>query len=308
LYVVLDEKRTGLSGVPLLGLRLLATAVAAVASYRFIEMPVRDRRFGTVAPRIVGAGAAVAVVMTLLVAPSEPSLDAVAARQSGLPIAEEGDLKVMVVGDSTALAFGLRGRSGLPADIAVSVQASMGCSVSGPFLISNLQPAECREQFNRWTDAVNRFDPDVVLVMFGTWEMRDMQADEGLLKVGTDAFNNAKLKALDQALGVLSAKGAKVLLVNSPCHPDPDDGRYPADAGIAQWRVDNYNSLLEQTVKSHASTAQVVDLDGFLCPTGKFTGELNGQEFSVDGVHLNDYGAASTWEWLVPTLEAMRGQ
>ena len=44
IYVILDEARTDLSGPALLGLRLVATGIAATLSYVLIERPIRRRR------------------------------------------------------------------------------------------------------------------------------------------------------------------------------------------------------------------------------------------------------------------------
>jgi hypothetical protein len=69
-FLLLDETRTGLSGVMLFGLRLVATAMLTIASYRLLEQPIRRGRVGArngVMIRALGLAAAVIVGASLMV-------------------------------------------------------------------------------------------------------------------------------------------------------------------------------------------------------------------------------------------------
>ena len=45
--VVLDARRTGLDRWPLLAVRIAVTTACALASYHFVEQPIRQRRWST---------------------------------------------------------------------------------------------------------------------------------------------------------------------------------------------------------------------------------------------------------------------
>ena len=68
LYLVINSGSTGLDGVPLLALRLTATAAAAVASYHLVEMPVREQAAGGRLPALRLAGAMPITLVVVLVA------------------------------------------------------------------------------------------------------------------------------------------------------------------------------------------------------------------------------------------------
>ncbi len=62
-FLLLDEARTGLSGVTLFGLRIAATAVLTIASYRLLEQPIRRGRVGARNGVMIPALGLVAVVI-----------------------------------------------------------------------------------------------------------------------------------------------------------------------------------------------------------------------------------------------------
>ncbi len=81
-FVILDEPRTGLDGLPLVALRLAVTMALAVASYYLLEHPVRIRRVLPSARRLTTAlGAGVLVVGALAVTSDVP----VAASPAAIP-------------------------------------------------------------------------------------------------------------------------------------------------------------------------------------------------------------------------------
>ncbi len=74
-FVIVDADRTGLDGPPLTILRLLITAVIAIASYFLLERPIRMRRGATF--RVTASAAAVAslavIAIAIVVVPAGPS-------------------------------------------------------------------------------------------------------------------------------------------------------------------------------------------------------------------------------------------
>jgi hypothetical protein len=123
LFLLLDQRHTGLAGVPLAALRLTATAALAGASYRWLEQPIRQQRWRmprlalTGAPVIPASLVAVAVLVAgeapaRAIAPvaSQPVMVAAAQPMAAVPTTATGPAegpsrvpplrKVLFVGDS----------------------------------------------------------------------------------------------------------------------------------------------------------------------------------------------------------------
>lgn len=67
IFVVMNEERMGIDGVPLLALRLVTTLVVAQLSYLLYEQPIRRSSGLAVRPTMVGAAAATAAVVGLAI-------------------------------------------------------------------------------------------------------------------------------------------------------------------------------------------------------------------------------------------------
>lgn len=72
-FVYLSQARTGVSGLPLDGLRVLVTFLLATVSFYAIERPIRLRRVTFVRPPVLLAGATVATTLVVLAA-TTPSI------------------------------------------------------------------------------------------------------------------------------------------------------------------------------------------------------------------------------------------
>ena len=56
----------------------------------------------------------------------------------------------------------------------------------------------------------------------------------------------------------------------------------------------------------HPQKVVVADLHKFLRPGGTFTGQLNGVQYTNDGVHVNKAGAPLVWTWLENQLKKVK--
>jgi peptidoglycan/LPS O-acetylase OafA/YrhL len=340
LFVLLNTDRTGLGGIALLALRGAATLAVATISYYVVERPIRFGSLRRREWRILAFGSALLclVVIGSGLAFVKPSSADVALRRAGtaqdalFPTVYPGDVKMLIVGDSTAfslsfycpsavVSYNLRdrrcspdlSRRPAPERFAVLSDAPLGCSISSGDIPADAQARSrgaarlCVTEFARWNSDLVRFNPDVTMMLFGAWEIYNIVVDGKTLAVGTPAFNQEKLKQLDHAFRILTANGAPLIVLTSPClklvHPiSPADSPEIAET----WRIDNYNSVLRQFAASHPKRVILLDLHGLTCPTGSFTGKINGIPYTDDGIHFTQTGGPLVWNWLNQTLSQIK--
>ena len=315
-YVYLTPARTGLDDAELLVVRLGVTFALALTSYRLVEQPIRHRTMSR--PRKIaftsclGVAAAVALVAVALSPGRSVStvsdLERAAGRASApTPITRPDQVvvpKVLIAGDSVALTLGYwldpkRDTRG----VQLRTEATLGCGLTGGTVHSegNDLPTrdECAGWPLRWRKTVDEYHPSVAVVLVGAWDVVDHRIDGDLLTVGTDAWVVYMTHQLDVATEVLSARGARVVLMTSPCFAQPDSGLAGFPERSEAARVHVLNDVLRRYAKSHRARVSLVDLHGFLCPKGEYTPTVAGVNArDPDGTHLSPEGARVVWRWL----------
>lgn len=316
LYLTLTPGRTHLEGLSLLALRMAATFGAATLSYRLIERPIRQgglRQWKRAAPALTTASAGVVAAVVMVAGLAERPTPALAhiPTQVSLPAAADrsaDEAGLLLVGDSVAWSLG----SHLEPDwvspkVVTATRAQPGCSLAGGRPVVSGRLLGFDPPCERWTvqlrDAVETFEPDVVMVMFGALEVFDRRVGGRLLEVGTDAYERHLSEELDKVLHVLTSEGSPVALVTVPCFEQPrlDLGEVVSEHDDQQ-RLASVNTVLGQVASRHLGTVSVIDVGQLLCPGGEPREELNGAKLRDDGVHFNRSGAELTWRWLAPEL------
>ena len=130
--------------------------------------------------------------------------------------------RVLITGDSVALTLGywLDPRRDTPG-VQVRTEATLGCGLTGGTVHSEGDDVptsdECAGWPLRWRKTVDEYQPSVAVVLVGAWEMLDHRIDGDILPVGSDAWVVYMTHQLDTATEVLSAHGARVVLMTSSC-------------------------------------------------------------------------------------------
>jgi peptidoglycan/LPS O-acetylase OafA/YrhL/lysophospholipase L1-like esterase len=215
IFLLLDEERTGLSVLPLFVVRMAVTGVIAVASYFLLEQPIRRGTMIRTGRQLLTAGVAGAVVVAsvgFLVTLDPPR------SQIAFGDAEIGDITESVVTQpppdtatstsppatgvvaDTVFTLGDSGMLSLtPALTAAFLStgttkviegAGPGFGLSGEF-----------DWRGDWAATVADDDPDLVIIMLGGWDLKFIERN------GVDAY----AELVDEAVGILSAGGAKIL-------------------------------------------------------------------------------------------------
>jgi peptidoglycan/LPS O-acetylase OafA/YrhL len=328
-YLVLTPDRTGWDGYGLFAVRVLATLTIAVVSYHLVEMPIRRGAFRQwkVSWTLAPAGAAcLAVGLVLVTRGGAPALSLATSPSSVMPVdglMSQSDvagvavsrlLRVMLVGDSVALSMGWGlEREGPAAGLSVWNKGGLGCGflpgdeeldAHGEW--SAAKTEICREWRDVWSSDVDEFRPDVVIVLFGPWDTLNLRVGGRLLKVGTPEWHDYALEELGHTVDVLSARGAEIMLLTSPCLNPPDLGLdAAADIRVNPQAVGELNDLYREGALQRPDQVVLVDLASYVCPGGE------DDDFAIDGVLLREDGAHFTPEgadivarWLIPQIIA----
>jgi peptidoglycan/LPS O-acetylase OafA/YrhL/lysophospholipase L1-like esterase len=313
LYLVVTPERTGLSGVPLLVVRLASVVVLAAATHFFVAEPIRRgarlrapnlARLATLGLVIAIAGGVFAATIS-----ARPMLAGdfgqVADRRAAPPshparTASAGAIKVLVVGDSQAvtLAQGFDadpGHTGLSAQPGLVVwdRAILGCSIS----TYHSYLSQGRELPNicggpglwqrQWSNDVATFNPDVVVVQAGAWDVYDVVAPDGShLAPGDPRWQKTYTRNVTDLFATLGQRGASILAISPPCYGGvlfSAGGNVPPER-LDATRVGAVHAAWARA--AHAQGFELYDLGRTLCPAGRSDDAIR-----ADGAHYSNDGA-----------------
>ncbi|MFI5053280.1 MAG: acyltransferase family protein, partial [Acidimicrobiia bacterium] len=334
-YLTLTHARTGLDGVALLLVRLAVSVGFAAVSYYAIEKPIRQRTFRLPRPAVLVplAVASIVVAIVTTTAGSQESTAAsitqalragahapqakppdphkAGARAATTPAAP-APKKVLLVGDSVLASLGLGFDTvGPGANLLVWNRGRLGCGLltEGDLLEGGeVKPIDPGCDWHQvWQSNVDEFQPDVVVMLVGAWDVPDHLVNGQWLRVGTVEYDQYFLSELDRATALLGSRGAKVVVLTSPFFSRPElvgqTGREWPE--YDPWRVDRINALYRDFAVAHPGRFTIVDLNRFVSAHGKYAADLNGVQIRDDGVHFSHDGAVMVDQWLAPQLTAI---
>jgi peptidoglycan/LPS O-acetylase OafA/YrhL len=280
-------------------LRLAVTLVVAIASYRFIEHPIRtgalDRRTKWFTGALLPVSAAMLLVMLVVGTshPSRPTLPPAEATPTPGSLPTQDDLeagidpstrpipgeegptsatRVLVVGDSVAysMATGFTPEIQRDAGVLVWNQTVLFCELpSGPRLENGvvIEPSDtCDDWATTWRGDVEEFDPDVAVLQVGAWEVFNRKIDGEWLTFGTGPYDRYFLGLLDDAIDSLSSQGATVVLLSTPHFERADTLSAREWTQNETWRTEHINELFARAAAANPD-AVVLPFGDWLCPT-----------------------------------------
>jgi peptidoglycan/LPS O-acetylase OafA/YrhL len=340
LFQFLNAGHTGLTGSTLLLVRLGVLLAVALVSYVLVEQPIRTGRsvpgrWLRRRPALISAGVgvlamAVTAALVLVTTTPKPAPSVAAALASAPraaaqpttpgqspvvpPMQRPGRLpgaqpRVDIFGDSVAWTIGTY----LPAHpgITVTTRAIEGCGITLlPDILELGTPHSlydyCPGWPGRYQNGVNADDPDVSVLLLNRWEMMDAKLNGAYQHVGEAAFDAYLLGQLDQAVRIIGARGARVVLLTAAyTHRSerPDGGSYDEDQPS---RVDAWNVLLHQEAAAHPGQVLVLDLNKLVCPAGRYTDSVGGLLVRSDGLHFTPAGVQQLIApWLLPQVSSV---
>jgi peptidoglycan/LPS O-acetylase OafA/YrhL len=336
-FIWLNQARTGLSPLPLTGLRMAVTIGLAVVTYALVEQPIRHQRVVTGRTRWVAAPAAltVAAAGALIVGAVAPPLAATFAPETSQaavlreaqreqetspetqPVASHGKddaaapaprpvRRIMIVGDSVALTLG-RGieRWGAQPGVTVLNDGVIGCpllvgvDVRGYWGVATRDADMCQTH-KTWPKYLAEFEPDLVLALYGAWDVYDASFDHGRtwVSAGMPEFNRFYRGQVEDAARRLGATGAHVLWITPPCFAANEGSLDPNAVWYDSKRVDVLTRIEHAVAADNGMGVTDIAHDAS-CPVDFGT--------RPDGVHYSDSGADVTTAKLAPLLRQVPG-
>ena len=345
LFLILNHQRTGLDGWSLVGLRFAAAITAASLSYHFVENPIRYQKVriprpGFTVPTAVAALGVTLVVTTTGAAATDggASLSTAALQKIGstnqqllqqeaaqataqqkqqkqqLPAVSTAPKKMLFIGDSVALtlAAGLAKVQG-PYNAQVINAGWVGCGIARDHIgWDNIKHyfawPDCAHWDQKYQYLVDAFNPDVVTISLGMWEIIDRDYNGTYLNVlNSQSFRDYLSGELDLIINIASSKGARVALLSPPCFHDTEeasDGSPPQENDPA--RLAAFKQLELEAAARHPDKVQLIDLSSLLCPGGHFTKTMNGVAIRMDdGIHPSIAGDEMMAPTLMPQFDAL---
>jgi peptidoglycan/LPS O-acetylase OafA/YrhL len=317
IFVWLSPARTGLEGHRLLALRLIVTFAVSILSFRLVERPIREQRVSWIRGRglwipIASAVTAVALlVLTASGAAARPRPDLSTVEQFTRILnapPPPGATRVLLAGDSIAVTLGFDAvRPSQRKDIWLKGVARVGCGLLTGTPVSGETRGESQQECHDWPQeyakGVRAYKPQLSLLLIGGWEVFDREVDGRILRVGTPAMEVELRRALDKAKRVLTADGAPLVILTTPCFSPTtrELGAFGEAARADPARVEWLNQVWRRYVDDHPDVT-LLDLDAHACPGGKYAPTIDGASMRTDGVHFTLAGARLLWKWLGPEV------
>lgn len=315
-FVVLDRDRTGLDGAALAALRIAASVAIAVLSYVVVERPVRFGSWCTPARwRLALPGAAVVAAAGLLLGTAggddRPRGAAGTSSTAGVDASPDGRPRLLLLGDSQAFELAYRGAGPGFERYQVASSTFLGCGIGPGLPASDAGPVgrslageACDAVVPTWRQALARFEPDVVLVHVGAWEVLDRWIDDRLVAFGSAEWDRASAARIGEVMDALGDGGRggrrwRVAWVAAPCFAGEGGyGGHPARAEAA--RVARWNELLRAAAAGRGMA--VLPYDRFTCDGPAADDDLGGVDFRRGGIHVTADAAPLVWTWIADHL------
>ena len=340
IFIWLNEARTGLDPLTLTVVRMTVTIGLATVTYVFVEQPIRQRRFfkgqrtrwvavpaamsiaalgalvvGAAAPPLVANFAPEASQATVLrearqQEQASPETQPVASHtKDSSPDRRAGPRpvkRIMVVGDSVALTLG-RGieRWGAQNGVAVLNDGVIGCpllvgaDVRGYWGVATRDADMCQSR-TTWPQYLEEFKPDLVVALYGAWDVYDASFDHGKtwVSAGMPEFDRFYRGQVADAARRLGESGAHVLWLTPPCFAANSGSLDPNAVWYDPERVDVLARVEHEVAAANGMGISDVAHNGG-CPVDF--------DSRPDGVHYSDAGADETTAQLAPLLRQVPG-
>jgi hypothetical protein len=227
-------------------------------------------------------------------------------------VAAPPPLRVMLVGDSmaTSMAPGLDAAAranGFTFWDASVPGCGLGTDVGDRWFAEwrGVEPRCLPGWKDRWPGQVAAFHPDVVVGLFGAQDAFDRRIAGNEIKFDTDAGIQLAQQDMEGAVSVLSASGAKVIMLTTPYYTLGWPQKVDVDRSpLHEPWIDRYNNDVVRAVAArHPDTMSVIDLNRYLDPAGTWTDTVNGIKVrSFDRCHLSELGSNYVAWWLAPQI------
>ena len=327
---VLTPERVHVGRFVLLALRLAATLALSLASYRFVEVPIRARGLRTSHPVLVtlasflGAFAIVALATRARAVPAPLAgslpLPAPTSSAMGQPVVwatamsvdahtlppparlAPGTPRVLVLGDSVSAKLGLAMRFRQDELHAFVAERGVGdCSIMESLTLTRFDPRGHPSPSHgcaaSWVTDVAELRPDVTFIVLGGGFFAKMTV-AGQPAFACDApWGEAYAGRLLQLFREMGPAAGKIVMMTAP---------YP----MGRWRyphvverVDCFNATIRRA--GQAASVPVIDVASHVCPTSDCNLLSEGEPIRPDGLHPDGKGTEELARWTLAGILAL---
>lgn len=310
LLVILTPARVGVDGLLLFAVRMVLTFILAIASYVFVEMPIRrgalKRKFGSQGQ--IGIAFASVAILLVAVMGSTAMGAREAANNPELLNNKTKDItytgigpRVFIIGDSVP--YGLREnfpQQGM--QFAVGGATELGCGQFPTTYVLAGSDEESDPKCYQWVDRrgelLDAANADLAVLFLGHYQQYDIRINGQVVRQGTPEYEAWLTAQIERAIADLRRGGKKVALVNVPCHRTVETATNPKSIAMNDdTRVAWLNGVIAK-VAAQDGNVPVVDLDAWECGAGKDPENIDGVAMRVDGLHYTPEGADLVWSFL----------
>jgi peptidoglycan/LPS O-acetylase OafA/YrhL len=308
-YVELPIRRHGWAGVRARLSRAglpaarpaLLTAVAGAAVVAIVAVATA----GGGTPPVLAARAPT-TTLALPRAGGPPTTADVAADRPLPAVPPDRQLRVVVGGDSVAwsLGAGLGLGHNVPPDVRMLTVAKLSCTATpGEAVNSNgvVEKGMCADWHEEWQAAAAQTQADVVVALWGPWEVYDHIDGDRVLHPGTAAAAAAYRQSLRRGVDATIAADPDVrfAFVTVPCMEERLSRLGGAESPRNDPELVNWiNRQTEAVAAGYGGRAMVVDLGPLVCPGGEPAREVDGVVTRDDGVHFTQEFAPVVWRFV----------
>ncbi|MEO7110619.1 MAG: acyltransferase family protein [Polyangiaceae bacterium] len=289
--VFLNADRVHRGGLELVAIQFAVTFAIAIASYRFLEQPIRTRGVPFGRPLVIVPIALVlAIFMVVRATHARPLPPPAPVVLVPPPAPDKITFQILLLGDSTAnsLGWGLRGvqRKG----VAVENRGQDGCT-----MLADTCGGE------KWFGHIKEVHPNATLLFVGGAFLHGLTLNGRWSKACTRGWDDKLEKNMSKRLSDLadaaSDTNGEVWVVTLP------DPLGPYDSAPYRKEIDCINESIRK-VAAGAPTVRVLELGAHVCPAHECTRELNGKTIRPDGVHYDIDGARELSRWVLDQVGA----
>ena len=155
----------------------------------------------------------------------------------------------------------------------------------------------CPTMVQRWGRDVERFQPDLVLLLYGGF-VKGWLVDGQPVDACDPAYRAHYGALLDGAIDTLTAGGARLVVALPAYH------RVYGVVEAADAAVDCLTATYTDAVARHADRAAILRFDLFACPTRDTcdSTQVDGHRLRFDGLHYRDAAARLASQWILDQL------
>ncbi|HEY5156067.1 MAG TPA: acyltransferase family protein, partial [Acidimicrobiales bacterium] len=305
IYVLLSPSRVPLPGAWLTVLRLVVTFGVAVASYRFLEQPIRRHGLPTRLHPAVLVTAGVVVAAVTLVLATSGSIAPSATQEAGggrdlsawptTSLSPAGGQRLLVVGDSVATSLGPLLDAGAGTGFEIAARGVPDCSLLDAEVPTHSPAGKTNsggDCAKHWSQDLDELHPSVTLVVLGGGYLALSQIDGEWQRPCQSGWHDTYTATLIRRLAMLRDRGTRVdlALVPQPLGPVASD--------TSPERVACFNAALTEAAGAVPGT-RLIDLRAPVCPDGPCPVTIDGETVREDGLHFSGAGGQRVADWIL---------